>query len=113
LRQDLSLDNKPWYCQFWPWFLIALPASVVVAGLTTVYIAFKGADDLVNDNYYRDGLAINQLLEQDQAAVKMGLSADIRLDSESGELFVAIKGAEISASQLFLQLLHPTDENPM
>jgi len=111
LRQDLSLDNKPWYCQFWPWFLIALPASVVVAGLTTVYIAFKGADDLVNDNYYRDGLAINQLLEQDQAAVKMGLSADIRLDSESGELFVAIKGAEISASQLFLQLLHPTDEN--
>jgi hypothetical protein len=40
----------------------------------------------------------------------MGLTADIRLDKESGELFVVIKGAEINASQLFLQLLHPTDE---
>ncbi len=111
MRQGSSLDNKPWYRQFWPWFLIALPASVVVAGLTTVYIAFKGADHLVNDNYYRDGLAINQRLEQDQVALKMGLTADISLDAESGELFVVIKGAEISAKQLFLQLLHPTDEN--
>lgn len=111
MRQDSSLDNKPWYRQFWLWFLIALPASVVVAGLTTVYIAFKGADDLVSDNYYRDGLAINQRLEQDQKALKMGLTADIRLDTESGELFVVIKGAEISASQLFLQLLHPMAEN--
>ena len=92
MRQDLSLDSEPWYRQFWPWFLIALPASVVVAGLTTVY------------------LAINQRLEQDQKALKMGLAADIRLDTESGELFVVIKGAEINASQLFLQLLHPTDE---
>ena len=100
MRQDLSLDSEPWYRQFWPWFLIALPASVVVAGLTTVYIAFKGADHL----------AINQRLEQDQKALKMGLAADIRLDTESGELFVVIKGAEINASQLFLQLLHPTDE---
>ena len=111
MRQDSPLDNEPWYRQFWPWFLMALPASVVVAGLTTVYIAFKGADDLVSDNYYRDGLAINQRLEQDQKALKMGLAADIRLDTESGELFVVIEGAEINASQLFLQLLHPTDES--
>ena len=29
----------PWYRQFWPWFVIALPASAVIAGLTTVWIA--------------------------------------------------------------------------
>lgn len=112
-RQSVE-DNKPWYRQFWPWFLIALPGSVVIAGLTTVYIAFKGADDLVNDNYYRDGLAINQRLEQDQLALQMGLAADIRLDNESGELFLTVSGAdknvELSNKQLFLQLLHPTDE---
>ncbi|MDX2349593.1 MAG: FixH family protein, partial [Porticoccus sp.] len=45
------MDTKPWYRQFWPWFLMALPGSVVIAGLTTVYIAFNGADTLVNDNY--------------------------------------------------------------
>lgn len=112
-RQSIE-DDKPWYRQFWPWFLIALPGSVVIAGLTTVYIAFKGADNLVNDNYYRDGLAINQRLEQDQQALQMGLSADVRVDNESGELFIMIRGSddnmEIPNQQLFLQLLHPTDE---
>ena len=116
-RQPIE-DDKPWYRQFWPWFLIALPGSVVIAGLTTVYIAFKGADNLVNDNYYRDGLAINQRLEQDQRAIQMGLSADVLVDNESGELFLTMKvsdgntysNTEIPNQQLFLQLLHPTDE---
>ena len=27
------MESIPWYRQFWPWFLIALPATVVVAGL--------------------------------------------------------------------------------
>ncbi len=107
---ETGMDTKPWYRQFWPWFLIALPGSVVIAGLTTVYIAFNGADKLVNDNYYRDGLAINQRLEQDHLALEMGLSADVRLDSESGELFVTLQGSEISAPTLFLQLIHPVDD---
>ncbi|PCJ92166.1 MAG: hypothetical protein COA46_06415 [Porticoccaceae bacterium] len=107
---ETSMDNKPWYRQFWPWFLIALPGSVVIASLATVYIAFHGADALVNDNYYRDGLAINQLLGQDQRAVELGLAADIRLDKESGELFVILSGTEVGARTLLLQLLHPTDE---
>ena len=25
-------DTQPWYKYFWPWFIIALPASAVVAG---------------------------------------------------------------------------------
>lgn len=104
-----GMDTKPWYRQFWPWFLMALPGSVVIAGLTTVYIAFNGADTLVNDNYYRDGLAINQSLEQDHLATAMGLSAELRLDSDSGEFFVTLIGSEVGAHKLLLQLLHPTD----
>jgi hypothetical protein len=103
-------DSKPWYRQFWPWFLIALPGSVVIAGLTTVYIAFNGADTLVNDNYYREGLAINQRLEQDQQASAMNLSAVVKADPESGELFVSLAGSVVVEGKLILQLLHPTDE---
>jgi hypothetical protein len=32
-------DDKPWYKQFWPWFVFALPAIAVIAGITTVIIA--------------------------------------------------------------------------
>ena len=110
MRDATTKDNEPWYRQFWPWFLIALPGSVVIAGLTTVYIAFNGADTLVNDNYYRDGLAINQSLEQEHLAKAMGLTAELRLDNDSGELFVTLVGSEVSASNIMLELLHPTDE---
>ena len=57
-------DTEPWYRQFWPWFIIMLPASVVVAGLSTWYIAHRHADDLVVDEYYKSGLAINRQLEK-------------------------------------------------
>ncbi len=65
-------DTQPWYRQFWPWFLILLPASVVVASLYTVYIANRGADDLVVDEYYKDGLAINRQLEKEQRSLATG-----------------------------------------
>ena len=55
-------DTLPWYRQFWPWFLIALPACVVIAAIATALIASRHADDLVADSYYKDGLAINRRL---------------------------------------------------
>ena len=104
-------DTQPWYRQFWPWFLIALPATVVVASLITVYIAFKHQDPLVVDSYYRDGLAINQVLEQDRLAAQLGLSAEVRLDPESGELFITLLGADTPPKQLTVMLLHPTNQD--
>ena len=69
---------KPWYKQFWPWFIISLPASAVIAGLITVYIAFENADSLVADDYYKSGLAINNRIKQQQNAASKGLAAILR-----------------------------------
>lgn len=45
---------KPWYRQFWPWFIIALPATVVVASFITLWIAVSNPDYLVvSDNQYQ------------------------------------------------------------
>jgi hypothetical protein len=52
--------NKPWYKQFWPWFLIVLPGSVVIASLFTVYLAFHYADTVINETYYKDDVEINK-----------------------------------------------------
>ena len=45
----------PWYKQFWPWFIIALPASVVVASFFTLWLAISNPDQLVvdDDEYQR------------------------------------------------------------
>ncbi|HET8730535.1 MAG TPA: FixH family protein, partial [Moraxellaceae bacterium] len=67
--------KKPWYRQFWPWFIMALPAAAVVAGLTTVAIAYKNKDSVVRDDWYDEGKSINQDFARDDRAKAMGLSA--------------------------------------
>ncbi len=65
----------PWYREPWPWILMAGPAAVIVAGAFTTWIAFTSWDGLVADDYYKRGLAINQELKRDQAALDRGIAA--------------------------------------
>ena len=43
------IEILPWYKQFWPWFIIALPASVVIASFFTLWLAISNPDHLVVD----------------------------------------------------------------
>ena len=109
----IQTPAEPWYRQFWPWFLLALLASVVVASLITVAIAFVHSDNLVVDNYYRQGLAINQQLARDEMASAQNIHATLTLRNDR-TITVAIEGDSRPADQhTFLQLLwqHPTASN--
>lgn len=39
--------QQPWYRHFYVWMLILLPASVVVASIITVHIAFSNAPQII------------------------------------------------------------------
>ncbi len=113
---QITAPAPPWYRQFWPWFLITLPATVVVAGFFTLYLAIKYSDDLVSDNYYRDGLAINLQLTQDIRATELDLSAKLDFDGGSNDAIEILALELKSGSKNFampavlkLYLLHPTD----
>lgn len=99
-------DSEPWFRQFWPWFLILLPASVVVASLITLYIANRGADDLVVDDYYKDGLAINRQLEKKQRSVELGIAASVGFTAQ--HVTVQLDGP-VAAEALTLLLSHPLE----
>ena len=45
--KEKSYKNLPWYKSPWVWFMISLPASAVVAGLYTVYIAHHNAPQVI------------------------------------------------------------------
>lgn len=101
-------DSEPWYQQFWPWFLILLPATVVVAGISMVFIANEGADDLVVDEYYKNGLAINRKLEKKERAAQLGISAQLFI---KGENIIVKTAGTVDAAQLQLQLSHPLESD--
>jgi hypothetical protein len=105
-RRIPDSDSKPWYRHFWPWFLMALPAAVVVAGLATAFIAHEHADDLVVDDYYKDGLAINQQLAKKKRASELGLTA--RLHFSDDVVTVTLTGP-MQDSGLRLLLSHPLE----
>jgi hypothetical protein len=99
--------SKPWYREPWPWFLISLPATAVIAGLTTVWIAVKSADGLVVGDYYKAGLAINQTLARDDVARDLALHAALRV--EDGVLALTLDGRlSVYPERLALVLAHPT-----
>jgi hypothetical protein len=98
---------RPWYREPWPWILISLPASAVVAGIATVWIAASSADGLVVGDYYKAGLAINQTLARDESARALALSAT--LAQEAGALSLQLGGKlQTYPARLILTLAHPT-----
>lgn len=103
--------SPPWYRQFWPWFLIALPATAVIASIATVIIAMKNPDGLVVDDYYKKGLAINQTLARDRHARFLGLRAEGGI-GPGGQVELVLQGKQpLAAQHLRLSLLHPTRAN--
>ena len=102
-------DTKPWYRQFWPWFIIALPASAVVAGLTTVWISMQTTDSLVV--HAEDGVrkAADRALAAERLAAEMGLAAAVDIDTETRVITAVIRAGELAEvpATLDFELSHP------
>ena len=61
--------SPPWWRFGHVWMVIAGPALVVVASVATAYLAIVGQDPVVDEDYYRKGLAINKTLSDNQASL--------------------------------------------
>jgi hypothetical protein len=102
-------DTKPWYRQFWPWFIIALPASSVVAGLTTVWISLQTTDSLVVHG--EDGVrkAADRRVAAQRLASEMNLAAHLDIDPETGAVAAVIRAGVLTdvPASLEFELSHP------
>lgn len=105
-----ATTEAPWYKQFWPLFIIALPATVVVAGIATVILSFNVADDVVDPSYYEKGQAINTVLAQIDQARTMNMQADI--STHDNFLTITLSGNNLEDSDtLVMALSHPLDKS--
>ena len=101
-------DNKPWYKETWPWILMAGPATVIVAGFVTLWLAIVSNDGLVADDYYKQGLAMNQRLQRDHYAGELGLRADFMRSGHRVRLMLVTDRNAALPEALTLKLSHPT-----
>lgn len=85
---------------------MAAPAAAVVGGAITIWLAVASADGLVADDYYRQGLAINQELRRERTARDLGMGASI--EAFNGVLRVRLSGRAAPPEALFAKLVHAT-----
>lgn len=104
----------PWYRHGWVWALIAIPGASVLVGIFMLVAAINSPGDLVRDDYYRAGLAINQDLTAAHLGAELGIHATLTDRGAAGLLLTveAAPGAELvdADATLDMTLEHPTLE---
>lgn len=90
-----------------PFILFAIPFVAVLFGIFMVVVAFYFPDDVVVDDYYKDGMAINRHISKDEKSAELGISLTLA-DRSSSSLSFAINHADEAA--LLLRLFHVTDK---
>ena len=98
----------PWYKQFWPWFLIAVPMSSFIVGFTVLNLAINTSDSLVVDDYYKEGRTINARLDKIENAKALNITTGITISADGAIQLRFISGQPRSSEALRLSLYHVT-----
>jgi hypothetical protein len=104
-----ELDSKPWYKQFWPWFLICIPLSSFIVGGIVVSYATDGTNSLVVDDYYKEGKAINARLDKIEKAKELNITTTLSINDDLISVEF-LSGAPQSRQALKLDFYHVTQE---
>ena len=101
-------NSKPWYKHPHLWLVICLPIISVVVSLSFARTAFLNKSDVVRDDWYMDGKALQQDMSRDTAAAEADLHAKISI-SPQGQIDVLLRHAPNAAipPQLDLYFFHP------
>jgi hypothetical protein len=101
---------RPWYREFWPWFIISLLGASVLFSMTFLFFSIRYYDGTVAEDYYKDGLAINTQLAKQDHALALGLKATMLADPNTGDIVIDLEG-ERRPEQLVLTMIFPTEND--
>lgn len=97
---------KPWYKQVWPWVLIAIPVATMLKAVHSIYLMNQQSPDLVIDDYYAEGKAINMNLAKYREAASRNLQANILI--AANKAIVRFESNPILDAKLKLRFVHNT-----
>ncbi len=110
LKVEAVESVTPWYRQFWPWFIMSIPAATVVACMYTISLALSTSDSLVLKPVTGIDVLTAQHLTAEKRAVELGMDAAITLQRDSGIITVTVNALpEADRLQVMeLKFSHPT-----
>ena len=101
-----SSEPVEWYRHGWVWFVFTIPFAAVLFGIVMIVSANYQPDDVVVDNYYKEGKGINKRLARDARASEMGVNVTLSALTETGAVF----GIEQAEGDIQMTLFHVTDQ---
>jgi hypothetical protein len=83
-RNGASDAGRPWYRQFWPWFVVAIPAWSVTSSIITSTVAIRGADEVIVEasgralsrTSWRDGMTAAEVRHAIETGIPFVMPAD-------------------------------------
>jgi hypothetical protein len=110
---QVSQQNRPWHSYPLVWMMIAIPFSAVIMGVVMIWLAVGTEDGLVVDDYYKQGLAINEDISRDKRAAELGLNANIEFDNSTRIIHLKFDKGIIESypEKLHLHIQHATRED--
>ncbi len=103
----MQSETRPWYKEPFVWMLIGVPLSSVIVGSFFIFLAASSKDSLVRDNYYKDGLAINQLLQWEKKAKTLDIKLSFKIEGNNASVSI-LNSRQKYPNTLTLKLSHPT-----
>jgi hypothetical protein len=109
MKQSMTKINR-WYREPFVWLLIAIPLTAVIVGFVGLALAIRSDDGMVEDDYYKQGMAINRMLDRDKAAAAENLTATVELDAAQHELLIRMTARQAMAlpDNIQIKLMHAT-----
>ena len=102
----MQQDTKPWYKQLWPWILIAIPVVTAIKAVHTIVVMQQHSPDLVVDDYYKAGRAINMQLAKYREAALRNLDAHVLV--AGNRAVVRFAENTVLDGTVHLDFYHPT-----
>ena len=101
------MNPTPWYKNFWPWFLMFFPVVTIIACIGLVVFAVGNGPDMVVDDYYKKGKAINLELTKFNKAKALYLHGELQVTADTIK-FHFTKGDASKVNALKASFYHRT-----
>ncbi|VAW55137.1 hypothetical protein MNBD_GAMMA06-2028 [hydrothermal vent metagenome] len=110
---QITKTSKPWHKYPLVWMMLFIPFSAVIMGVVMIWLAIDTDDGLVADDYYKQGLVINDVISLDKKSAELKLEAIIEFDNSAKVIKVQFdKGLlENYPETLQLSFQHATHAN--